>query len=125
MGPNEIALRLQKKAHQLADAKYKPLRGLPLEPQDCFPRLPKKMDAPGELLAALERNVTEILRGDWRAFGHLPISMGDPPKWHFDNLVGQDRKSSRVFFKLDHRAQPGGADIKVIWEPSRWYQLVR
>jgi hypothetical protein len=125
MGPNEIALRLQKKAHQLADAKYKPLRGLPLEPQDCFPRLPKKMDAPGELLAALERNVTEILRGDWRAFGHLPISMGDPPRWHFDNLVGQDRKSSRVFFKLDHRAQPGGADIKVIWEPSRWYQLVR
>ena len=56
MRANEIALRLQKKAHQLADAKYKPPRGLTLDPKNCFPALPKRGDAPGELLVGEGRN---------------------------------------------------------------------
>ncbi|HET6408983.1 MAG TPA: heparinase II/III family protein, partial [Chthoniobacteraceae bacterium] len=63
--------------------------------------------------------------GNWRAFGHLPLKVDDPPKWHSDNLVGRDFQSSKVAFKVNHRAHPDGADIKVIWEPSRWFQLVR
>src|SRR4051812_10172429 len=96
-----------------------------LDPKNCFPALPKKEDAPGELLVLLERNVDEILRGQWKAFGHLPLTVCDPPKWQYDNLAEVDRQSSKPFFKLDHRGQPAGADIKIIWEPSRWYQLTR
>ncbi|HEV8544200.1 MAG TPA: heparinase II/III family protein [Verrucomicrobiae bacterium] len=125
MSPSEITLRLQKKAHQIADARYHPRHDLALDPIDCFPLRPKREDAPGELLVLLERNVDEILRSQWKAFGHLPMTLSDPPAWQYDNLAEVTRKSSKPFFKLDHRAQPNGADIKVIWEPNRWYQLVR
>src|SRR5262249_41754365 len=74
---------------------------------------------------ALSRNVDQILRGEWKAFGHLPLKISDPPRWQADNLIGKDLQSDRLAFKLDHRAQPGGADIKIIWELNRWYQLVR
>lgn len=125
MSASEVALRLQKKSFQRADAHYKPPRGLLLDPNGPFPVLPERSSAPAALLEGLRRDAEEILAGRWRAFGHLPLAMSDPPEWHADNLVGKNLRSARVAFKLDHRAQPGGADIKVIWEPSRWYQLVR
>src|SRR5207249_10139177 len=39
--------------------------------------------------------------------------------------VGKDLATSESAFKLNHRDLPGGADIKLIWELSRWYHLVR
>ncbi len=119
-----MLLRVQKKAHQRADRRFNQ-PNLTLDQLGSFPRLPQKVNAPKELLAALSRDVDEILAGRWNAFGHLPLKISDPPKWQADNLVDRDLKSDAIAFKLDHRAQPGGADIKVIWEPNRWYQLVR
>jgi len=67
----------------------------------------------------------EILAGRWRAFGHLPISVTDPPRWHKDYLGGVDLTTNAVAFGLNHRALASGADIKLIWELSRWHQLTR
>lgn len=125
MGPGEIPLRLKKKVYQFQDSRYKPGAAMDLSPTGQFPRLPSKGDAPRELLDGLRRDVADILEGRWRYFGHLPLQVEVPPKWHKDYLVGRDFQSSTVAFKLDHRAQPNGGDIKIIWEPSRWNQLVR
>ena len=126
MSSREVSLRIQKKVYQSRDKKGPPeFPKLSLEPQSGFPGLPTKSEAPASLLESLRKHVDEILAGQWRAFGHLPLEVNDPPKWQFDYLVGRDFQSDRSAFQLDHRAQPGGADIKVIWEPSRWYQLVR
>jgi hypothetical protein len=125
MSPGEVLLRLQKKAYQRADSKGCPTFSISLEASNAFPKLPNRADAPPELLDGLRESAAAILRGEWLAFGRLPLKVDDPPNWHRDYLVGKDLRSSKSAFKLDHRAQPGGADIKVIWEPSRWYQLVR
>jgi hypothetical protein len=125
MEPREVVLRLQKKAFQAADARYRDRFTGELAPSGRFPKLPSKSAAPLELLEALRPDAAAILDGQWKAFGHLPLTIDDPPRWHFDYLAGVDRHSSRTAFKLDHRVQPGGADIKIIWEPNRWYQLVR
>lgn len=125
MSPAEVALRLQKKTYQFSDKRYVNDYEGSLEPSTAFPKLPAREAVPPELLRGLRAQVDEILRGEWRAFGHLPIKVDDPPKWQSDCLVGRDFQSGQSAFKLDHRAQPGGADIKVIWEPSRWSHLVR
>ena len=125
MSFDELRLRLRKKAYQRADAHYLPPPKMELEPSGSFPLLPPKGDAPSELIEALRRDLPQILSGKWNAFGHLPIKVDDPPKWQFDYLVRKDCHSNTSAFKLDHRAQQGGADIKIIWEPSRWNQLVR
>ena len=75
--------------------------------------------------ARRSRDAESILAGRWRAFGHLELVVDDPPQWHRDYLAGQDLATGRSAFKLDHRTLPGGADIKLIWELSRWHQLVR
>ncbi len=124
MNAREVLLRLEKKAHQRADRKFTS-PSVALDQFGSFPRLPEKSSAPDELRSALALEVEEILRGQWKAFGHLPLTVADPPRWQADNLVSKDLQSSALAFKLDHRAQPGGADIKILWEPSRWSQLVR
>jgi hypothetical protein len=125
MSPREVLLRLEKKTHQRADRSYRPPTNLSLEARGGFPTLPRKGDAPAELLSSLRIDAEEILNGRWKAFGHIPLTINDPPGWHADNLVGKNLQTGQIAFKLDHRAQPDGADIKVIWEPNRWYQLVR
>jgi hypothetical protein len=125
MGPGEVALRLQKKAYQRADKNFSRKFSLSLDSVSSYPNFDSKSKAPKELLDGLRSSVDAILRGEWLAFGHLPIKVDAAPNWHRDYLVGKDLRSSKSAFNLDHRAQPDGADIKVIWEPSRWYQLVR
>jgi Heparinase II/III-like protein/Heparinase II/III N-terminus len=128
MGPSEVRTRFEKKLYQIADS-----RGLPdwsklsLETgrQPTFPELPLAASAPEVLREALRKDSAEIKAGRWKAFGHLDLKVDDPPRWHMDYLVGKDFETDRSSFKLDHRKQPAGADIKVIWEPNRWYQLVR
>jgi hypothetical protein len=124
MTPREVLLRLQKKAHQRADRRFN-APPVVLDKIGLFPRLPDKHLAPKDLLSAIVQDADDILCGNWKAFGHLPLKMSDPPRWQADNLIGKNLQSSGFAFTLDHRAQPGGADIKVIWEPNRWSQLVR
>jgi hypothetical protein len=126
MGPAEIAAHARKKIYQWLDARGMPDRPSPeLDSSTGFPKLPRPEDAPPILREALARDTKEILAGRWRAFGHLEIQVDDPPAWHKDYLVGKNLATNESAFKLNHRELPGGADVKLIWELSRWHPLTR
>jgi hypothetical protein len=126
MGPSEIAQRIRKKGVQFVDArKQRDWTSVPITSPGQYPALPGLKETPDALRQALKRGAEEILHGKWRAFGHLPIQVSDPPEWHKDYLVGVDLRTELSAFELDHRTLPKGADIKLIWELSRWQQLTR
>jgi hypothetical protein len=126
MRPGEILLHARKKAWQFVDAQsQRDWRRWKLKASGAFPPLPNPVQAPQVLRDALQRDMKNILAGRWKVFGHLDVQVDDPPKWHCDYLAGQDLKTMELAFKLNHRELPGGADIKLIWELSRWHQLVR
>jgi len=126
MDPAEIGTHVRKKWRQAADAKAAPdWNTFELGDTSDFPKLPDRAAAPPTLQQALRRDVDAILAGRWRAFVHLEITVDDPPRWQKDYLAGQDLETPASAFKLNHRQLPEGADIKLIWELSRWYQLVR
>lgn len=126
MGPGEIAQRIREKGVRLVDAhKQRDWTSVPITTLGQYPALPAPKEAPDALRQALKRDADEILHGKWRAFGHLPIQVSDPPEWHKDYLVGVDLHTEVSAFQLNHRALPKGADIKLIWELSRWHQLSR
>jgi len=128
MGPGEIAARLRKKAFQWKDVRRLPdwsLVELRRAPASAFPVLPKPDAAPSAVREALARDVNETVAGRWKAFGHLDLQVDDPPRWHKDYLAGKELGTAESAFKLNHRELPDGADIKLIWELSRWHPLVR
>jgi hypothetical protein len=125
MNPVEILLRAQKKVYQVSDAKFGKDFRLTLEPNVAWPRIPPRNTAPVELLEALRAHSAEILRGEWRLFGYLPVHLGDPIRWQKDYLVGEDCATEKVAFNINHRSLRNAADIKVIWDLSRWFELVR
>jgi len=129
MEPAEIAAHARRKLFQWQDRRSFPdCSGarLQLASSSSFPRPPRAAEAPPAVREALARDRKEILSGRWRAFGHLEVQVDDPPRWHKDYLVGRDlATASESAFTLDHRDLPEGADIKLIWELSRWQQLVR
>lgn len=121
-----MAGRLKKKYHQAVDARRsRDWTSVTLKPGDVYPNLPNPQDTPESLRAALRRDIEEILAGKWCAFGHVPIRVSDPPEWHKDYLAGVDLPTNESAFKLNHRELSKGADIKLIWELSRWHQLTR
>lgn len=124
-GP-ELAGRIKNKIGSFFGQRTRPnWKAVPLEAQSSFPTLPDRNSVPGELRVALENDAEAILKGQWTIFRGLPAFVDDPPRWQYDYLARQDLQTDRSAFKLDHRALPAGADIKVIWELSRWSQLVR
>ena len=126
MSAQEVALHLRKKFRQFADAsRERDWASVKLETAPAFPAIPPADAAPGILRQSLRRDADAILAGRWRAFGHLELQVDDPPRWHRDYLVGKDVATSQSAFKLNHRSLPAGADIKLIWELSRWHALVR
>ena len=126
MEPAEIAAHVRKKIFQCLDARRLPDWSSPgLASTVDFPKLPRPEDAPAILREALARDTKEILAGRWKAFGHLAIQVDDPPAWHKDYLAGKNLATNESSFTLNHRELPGRADIKLIWELSRWHQLVR
>ena len=126
MTPAEVGLHARKRLRQLTDSRRTWDSTRPdFECTGAFPRLPRPEDAPAGLREALRRDAEDILSGRWKAFGHLDLKVNDPPRWHRDYLAGQDLATSDSGFHLDHRELPEGADVKLIWELSRWPQLVR
>ncbi len=126
MSATEMALHARKKFRQFTDARReRDWCGSKLESRGAFPRIPPASDAPAELHEALRRDVDDILHGRWKAFGSLDIRVDDPPRWHKDYLADVDLETNVSAFKLNHRALPRGADVKLVWELSRWHQLVR
>ncbi len=125
MSPGEMLLHARKKLRQSADAKRTSWPEVELSSPGVFPKLPKPEDAPEVLREALKRDVENILSGRWRFFGHLEVQVDDPPKWQYDYLVRRDVESTASAFKLNYRSLTDGVDSKLVWEPSRWNQLVR
>jgi hypothetical protein len=125
MSPVEVALHVRKKWRAAADAKRTAWPEVKLDPSAAFPKLPRPEDAPEVLRDALRRDAENILAGRWKFFGHLELQVDDPPKWQHDYLVRRDVETTAAGFKLDYRTLGDGVDSKVIWEPSRWHQLVR
>ncbi len=126
MTPGEMARHARKKLRQAVDGRRLPnWSALPLEAEERFPIIPSADAAPEMVKGALSRDVEAILAGRWRAFGHLDLQVDDPPKWQMDYHAGLDLETEASAFSLNHRALPSGCDVKLIWELSRWYQLVR
>jgi hypothetical protein len=126
MSAAEIALHARKKARQFVDARRERDWGsVKLESGVGFPKIPAAGDAPQVLREALARDAENILHGRWRAFRELELRVDDPPRWHKDYLANVDLATNESAFKLNHRGLPKGADVKLIWELSRWNQLVR
>src|SRR5436190_16814983 len=126
MAPAEIAAHVRKRFCHWSDEQELPDWSAPqLDAERGFPSWPPSGSAPPELREALQRDVVEILAGRWKAFGHLELKVDDPPRWQTDYLAGRGLETDEVAFHLDHRRLPGGADIKLIWELSRWHPLVR
>ena len=125
MGLGEMTLHARKKWRQTVDAKRTTWPEVDITGEGAFPKLPKPEDAPAVLREALRRDVESILAGRWRFFGHLEIQVDDPPKWQYDYLVRRDVASNESAFKLNYRSLANGVDSKLVWEPSRWNQLVR
>ena len=126
MTPGEMLRHARKKFRQAVDGRRLPdWSSVSLEAGARFPVIPSEAAAPVLLKDALAHDLEAILAGRWRAFGHLDLPVDDPPKWHHDYHVGIDLSTQTSAFKLNHRALPPGCDVKLIWELSRWYQLVR
>jgi hypothetical protein len=125
MSPAELYLRARKRGVEYADARRSWAQTIcNLTPTE-FPRLPAPAEAPVSLQRALGASTARILAGSWEVFEGLPLRVNDPPNWHCDYLVGRDLRTRTSGFRLDHRSLPGGADVKLIWELSRWHELVR
>jgi hypothetical protein len=125
MSPAEMLLRVRQKQREFRDARVAwPVPREQLS-STAFPRLPAPGAAPKALRAALGRDARRILGGQWDVFGHLTLRVDDPPKWHCDYLSGHDLPTMESGFHLDHRRLPHGADIKLVWELSRWQHLTR
>jgi len=125
MSVPEMALHARKKLRAFSDAR-RPVdwSRVVIGRGEGFPKLPPASDAPLVLREALQRDVAEILSHRWSPFGH-PCQLDDPPRWHKDYLAGVDLTTGESAFKLNHRALKNGADVRVIWELSRWHELVR
>jgi hypothetical protein len=125
MSPGEIARHVRKKLRQSADANRRAWPKIDLTCPGVYPTLPKPAEAPDALRMALRRDADDILAGRWRFFGHLELKVDDPPKWQCDYLAGKDLETLLSAFQLNYRTLTDGVDSKLIWEPSRWHQLVR
>ena len=126
MSAAELALRGRKKLREVADARYAGHGSIgAFGPGARYPVLPLSDAAPEIVRRTLARDADLILSGRWKAFGHLELTVTDPPEWQRDYVRGQDFATGASAFELDHRALPGGADVKLIWELSRWHHLVR
>ena len=126
MSASEVAKHVRKKLFQNIDGWKSNFRfDVKLDPQNSFPNLPSPESAPTALQSALKAKREKLFAGMWAAFGNIPLKVDDPPIWSKDYLANVDLATDEVSFRLNHRSLPRGADIKLIWELSRWNELVR
>lgn len=128
MDSSEVNAHVQKKSHAIKDQLSLPdwHRIDPLsQPGKNYPLLPEASEYPKHLLDELKWETWDLYKGNWKAFGWLDITVSDPPEWHKDYMANVEVKSKTWGFRLNHRELPSGADVKLVWELSRWYSLVR
>ena len=125
MEPGEVSRHLRRRVWQVRHADPDQCDGLGSANHRFFPLLPDPANAPESLREHLRAETVDILAGRWSVFGGLQLRVDDPPHWHNDYLSGIDVTTTHPARRLNHRELPRGADIKLIWELSRWNQLVR
>lgn len=126
MNAMELCQHLRRFGQQRLDS-WRPPQGATtaLHAAAAFPLLPSAEQAPADLCDALRADARRIMEGRWLAFGHLALQVDDPPRWQCDYLAGCHVTSQAPAWQLNPRRLPGGADIKLVWELSRWTQLTR
>jgi hypothetical protein len=129
MGAEEIALRIREKLLQLTEQ-----RGMTalskgglesLEACREFPRLPDPDGFPADAKAFIREECDAILRGEWHVLRGTTLQVNLPPDWHRDYAGGARCDQLTSAHRLDHRALPGDCDPRLVWETSRFIQLVR
>src|SRR5690606_29571058 len=73
-----------------------------------------------DVIASAER----MLDGNLRYFGRHWKALGSPPQWFKDPWTGHAWNEEGVHWSRVREFAAVGADIKVIWEPSRFEWLV-
>ena len=102
------------------------LYSMSMEPRDgAFPVIPSREDASEELKSALRFDSDRILAGSTTVFKQISLKVERHPAWQKDYLAGVDVETIKSSTHLNHRILPNGADVKLIWELSRWGHLVR
>lgn len=124
---SELAHRVTERWRHRSDAAFaKSVRGIELGAavEGVIP-LPVRDAAPVVLKQTLARDAASLMRGDWKLFGWRKANVGTPPRWHCDVTCGVVIPADGLAHRLDHRALPGGADVRTIWEINRWSEMVR
>lgn len=124
---SELSHRITERWKHRSDASFADsLRGIALgETAESVIALPDRAAAPEALRHALAKDAAALLRGDWKLFGWREVNVGTPPQWHREAVCGVDISADVLSHELDHRALPGGADVRTIWEINRWSEMVR
>jgi hypothetical protein len=126
MSSADLTGHVRKKASQLADSWFpRDFNSVVPVPELRYPTLPHPGAAPDVVVNQMKADASRILGGRWKFFGNHEVQVDDPPKWQKDYLAQADLATTQAGFKLNHRQLPFGADIKCIWELSRWYDLAR
>lgn len=90
-----------------------------------FPVLPWRDAVPQEVAEAILADARRIAAGEWEVLHGQTWKVSLPPAWHRDYLSGQEAPTALPARKLNHRALPQGMDVRLLWETSRWIQVVR
>ncbi len=127
MDSREVAGRIIEKARQITeDNSLAELAGASV---GCgtrdFPVLPERSEIPADIGTAICEDALRILQGEWHVLHGQQWSVENPPVWHRDYLAGMDAPTALPARKLNHRNLPSGMDVRLIWELSRWIQVVR
>src|SRR5262245_16027989 len=126
MEPGELPRHIRRQVWQVRNSVLRQnWSNLRFERPRPFPVLPEPSAAPENLRKTLRDDAERILLGRWRMFGGLELQVDDPPRWHRDYLAGIDAATTTPAHRLNHRDLKSGADIRMIWEFSRWHQLLR
>lgn len=127
MSPREMSLRALVKWRNLQDRKGFPAeKSIPLpDTSNRYLPLPDPAQAPEQLKSVLAEEAKNILKGRWTAFGKTEVDVKLPPQWFRDDWAGVDQSTDEIAFDLNHRNLSQGADIKWIWEWSRWTPMLR
>lgn len=127
MGVREMAGRVREKFRHLTENRgLTKLAAFTVSGEvRAFPVLPSCDAVPGEVSEAILADARRIAAGDWEVLHGQKWKVSIPPVWHRDYLSGQESPVALPARKLNHRALPQGMDVRLIWETSRWIQVVR
>ena len=129
MEPKEILLRMREHFLKMTESRCLPTLES-VKPEELghirnYPTLPDRSRINDKERAGLQEECNAILAGHWHVLRGHCFEVTLPPNWHTDYLCGKEvlyRGPARL---LNHRSLSEGIDPRIVWETSRWIQLVR